>query len=138
MRKKGGKREMPSPRHPNSPRGVAPGNRRKAMRIWRRKGKEVKGEQKESGKLMSVPPSDKSGEPILGVSLPKSEDRAKKLREQSKELRGMAERLDLMADEMEKQDRGGKVIRLFQKVFQRRAWPKSREPEKVTEGKRRR
>ncbi len=108
------------------------------MRIWRRKKKEGKGEQKESGKLMSVPPSDKSGEPTLGVSLPKSEDRVKKLREQSKELRGMAERLDLMADEMERQDRGGKVIRLFQKVFQRRAWPKSREPEKVTEGKRRR
>src|SRR3990172_8501658 len=104
LRKKRGKREMPFPRRPNSPRDVAPGNRRKAMRIWRRKGKEVKGEQKESGKLMSVPLSNKSGEPILGVSLPKSEDRGKKLREQSKELRGMAERLDLMADEMERED----------------------------------
>ena len=106
------------------------------MGIWGKKKGGVRVEQKESGKLMSAPLSKKSGEPILGDSLPKSEDRAKKLREQSKELRGMAERLDLMADEMEKQDRGGKVIRLFQKVFQRRAWPKSREPEKVTEGKR--
>jgi hypothetical protein len=96
------------------------------MRIWRKQGKEVKGAQEESGKLMSVQLSKKSGEPILGVSFPKSEDRVKKLREQSKELRGMAERLDLMADEMERQVRGGKVIRLFQKVFQRRAWPKSR------------
>src|SRR4030066_1125311 len=114
---------MPSPRRPNSPRDVAPGNRRKAMRIWRRKGKEGKGEQKESGKLMSVPPSDKSGEPILGVSLPKSEDRVKKLREQSKELRGMAGGLDLMAGGMERQDRGGKVSRVLQKMFQRRASP---------------
>jgi len=94
--------------------------------IWRKRNKEVKVEQEESGKLLSVKLSKKSGEPILGVAIPKGEDRVKKLRDQSKELRGMAERLDLMADEMERQVGGGKVVRLFQKVFQRRAWPKSR------------
>jgi len=96
------------------------------MGIWRKQKKEVKVEQEESGKLLSVKLSKKSGEPNLGVSLPKSEDRVKKLRVQSKELRGMAERLDLMADEMERQVRGGKVIRHFQKMFRRGAWPKTR------------
>jgi hypothetical protein len=95
------------------------------MGIWGKKRGGTRVEQEESGKLLSVKLSKKSGEPILGVSLPKSEDRVKKLREQSKELRGMAERLDHMADEMERQVRGGKAIRLFQKVFRRGAWPKT-------------
>ena len=96
------------------------------MGIWGKKKGGVRVEQEESGKLLSVKLSKKSGEPILGVSLPKDEDRVKKLREQSKELRGMADRLDLMADEMERQVRGGKAVRLFQKVFRSGAWPKSR------------
>src|SRR3990170_6192925 len=129
-RRTGGIREFPFS-------AAAPAERRAAMGIWRKQKKEVKVEQEESGTLLSVKLSKKSGEPNLGVSLPKSEDRVKKLRVQSKELRGMAERLDLMADEMERQVRGGKVIRLFQKMFRRGAWPKTREPEKVTEGKRR-
>jgi hypothetical protein len=105
---------------------AAQGERREAMGIWRKQKKEVKVEQEESGKLLSVKLSKKSGEPILGVAIPKSEDRAQNLREQARELRGMAQRLEHMADEMERQVRGGKAIRLYQKLFQRRAWPKSR------------
>jgi hypothetical protein len=91
------------------------------MGVWRRKRKEVKVEQEESGKLLSVKLSKKSGEPILGVAIPKSEDRAHKLREQAKELRGMAQRLDHMADEMEKRTLGGKGIRILRKVLRKGA-----------------
>jgi len=91
------------------------------MGIWRKQKKEVKIEQEESGKFLSVKLSKKSGEPILGVAIPKGDDRAQKLREQARDLRGMAQRLDHMANEMEKKALGGKGIRFLRKVLRRGA-----------------
>ena len=103
-----------------------PMRRRNGMAIWRKRKSDVRVEQEESGKLLRIQLSKNTGEPILGVALPKDEDRVKKLREQSKELRGMADRLDLIAYEMERQVGEGRVVRLFQKVFRSGARPKIR------------
>ena len=100
---------------------AAPGDRREAMGIWKKRQKEVKVEQEESGKLLSLKLSKKSGEPILGVAIPKSDDRAHKLREQARELREMARKLEHMAEETEIKDRGGRAIRFFRKVLRKGA-----------------
>jgi DNA-binding IclR family transcriptional regulator len=72
------------------------------MGIWGKRKVGVRVEQEESGKLLSVKLFNKSGEPILGVSISRSEDRAGKLREQAKELRRMEEKLERMAEETER------------------------------------
>jgi len=89
------------------------------MGIWRKRKGEEKVEQEESGKLIKVQLSKKSGEPILGFTSPKGEDQAARLRAQARELRAMAGRLDRMADEMGRKGTGGKAIRLVEKVFRR-------------------
>jgi hypothetical protein len=78
------------------------------MGIWRKRNKEEgKVEREESGKLINVRLSKKTGEPILGFSSRKGEDQARRLRIQAEELRNMARRLERLADEMEKSRPGG-------------------------------
>lgn len=89
------------------------------MVMWRKGKRGEKVEQEESGKLLKVQLSKKSGEPILGFTSPKGEDQAGRLRAQAEELRNMAKKLERMADEMEKGARGGKAIRFVQKVFRK-------------------
>ncbi|HBX43013.1 MAG TPA: hypothetical protein DEH27_04055 [Deltaproteobacteria bacterium] len=96
------------------------------MRLWRKRNGGEKVEQEESGKLLKVQLSKKSGEPILGFTSPKGEDQAGKLRVQAKELRAMALKLERMAGEMERKAAGGKAIRLVEKVFRRGGEPKAK------------
>jgi len=91
------------------------------MREWRKRKRDEKVEQEESGKFMKVQLSKKSGEPILGFTSPKGEDQAVRLRAQAEELRNMAKKLERMADEMEKGARGGKAIRFVRKILRRGA-----------------
>ena len=101
------------------------------MRIWR-KGKKEKKEEKEkvereeSGKLIQIQLSKKSGEPILGFTSPRGEDQARRLRAQAEDLRNMAKKLERIADEMERSAPGGKAVRFVRKVFQRRGQKKER------------
>lgn len=96
------------------------------MRLWRKRNGGEKVEQEESGKLVKVQLSKKSGEPILGFTSPKGEDQAERLRVQAKELRAMALKLERMAGEMERKAAGGKAIRLVEKVFRRGGEPKAK------------
>ncbi len=96
------------------------------MRIWRKRKGEEKVEQEESGKLIKVQLSKKSGEPILGFTSPKGEDQAARLRVQARDLRAMAGKLERMADEMERKAPGGKAIRLVEKVLRRGGEPKAK------------
>jgi len=92
------------------------------MGIWRKRKKveEGKVEREESGKLINIQLSKKSGEPVLGFASPKGEDQAIKLRVQAEELRDMAKKLERLADDMESSTPRGKAVRLVRKVFQRR------------------
>ena len=98
------------------PRGRA---RRKGMGIWRKRKKEDadKMEREDTGKLVKVQLSKKSGEPILGFTSPKGEDQAKRLRAQAKDLREMAKRLERMAEEMDRSASAGAGRWLLRKVF---------------------
>jgi hypothetical protein len=98
------------------------------MKIWRKgKGEEKeKVEREESGKLVNIQLSKKSGEPILGFTSPKGEDQARKLREQAEDLRNMARKLERIAGEMEGSAPGGKAVRLVRKVFQREGQKKAK------------
>jgi hypothetical protein len=97
--------------------------RRKGMGIWRKRKKEEgdKMEREDTGKLMKMQLSKKSGEPILGFTSPKGADHAEKLRAQAKDLREMAKRLERMANEMEGKITGGKGIRFVRKMLRRGA-----------------
>lgn len=100
------------------------------MRMWRKgKGEEKekeKVEREESGKLVQIQLSRKSGEPILGFTSPKGEDQARKLRAQAEDLRNMAKKLERIAEEMEGSVPGGKALQLVRKVFQRGGQKKAR------------
>jgi hypothetical protein len=91
------------------------------MRIWgkRKKEEKEKVEREESGKLIQIQLSKKSGEPILGFTSPRGEDQARRLRAQAEDLRNMAKKLERIADEMERSAPGGKAVRLVRKVFRR-------------------
>lgn len=93
------------------------------MGIWRKRNKEEEGkvEREESGKLINVRLSKKTGEPILGFSSRRGEDQARRLRRQAEELRNMAKRLERLADEMEKSSPGGKAVRFVRKVLRKGA-----------------
>ena len=98
------------------------------MGMWKKgKGEEKeKVEREESGKLINIQLSKKSGEPVLGFTSPKGEDQARRLRVQAEELRNMAKKLERIADEMEGSPPGGKAVRLVRKVFQRGGQKKER------------
>jgi hypothetical protein len=100
-----------------------PVQRRKGMKMWRKRkrGETEKVEREESGKLVNIQVSKKSGEPVLGFTSPKGEDQTRKLREQAEDLRKMAKKLERLADEMERSAPGGKATRLVHKVFRRGA-----------------
>ncbi len=91
------------------------------MGFWKKRKKEEEGkvEREESGKLINIQLSKKSGEPVLGFSSPKGEDPVRRLRVQAEELRNMARKLERLADEMERSTPGGKAARLVRKIFQR-------------------
>lgn len=89
------------------------------MRIWRKRQEGEKVEQEESGNLVKVQLSKKSGEPIIGFTSPKGGDQAERLRVQAKELRAMAGKLERMADDMERKASGGKAFRFVEKVFRK-------------------
>lgn len=89
------------------------------MGIWGKRKGGVRVEREESGKLVSLKLSKKSGEPILGFTSPGGEDQAKRLKAQAAELREMAERLERMAEEMERKARGGKAARFLRKIFRK-------------------
>ncbi len=91
------------------------------MRIWRKRKQGEKVEREESGKLVKVQLSKKSGEPILGFTSAKGEDQAARLRAQARDLRAMAGKMERMADEMEKKAAEGKAIRFVRKIFLRGA-----------------
>jgi hypothetical protein len=66
-----------------------------------RKG--LKLSQEENGKYVALELTKKEEGPVLGYAFPKDvQDRVQKIRDQAKELRVMAERLDRIANEMEK------------------------------------
>ena len=98
------------------------------MGFWKKRMKEEPGkvEREESGKLVNIQLSKKSGEPILGFTSLKGEDQARKLREQAEDLRNMAKKLERIANEMEGSPPGGKAVRLARKVFQRGGGKKAR------------
>jgi len=91
------------------------------MGIFRKTRKEDEGkvEREESGKLINIKLSRKSGEPVLGFTSSRGEDQAQRLRAQAEELRNMARKLERIADDMEKGTPGGKAVRLVRKIFQR-------------------
>jgi hypothetical protein len=91
------------------------------MVMWRKQNREEKVEREESGKLISLKLSKKSGEPILGFTSPSGEDQTKRLRAQAAELREMAEKLERMAEEMERKAQGGKAARFLGRIFRRGA-----------------
>jgi hypothetical protein len=104
-----------------SPRERFPCIRRQEMKLWRKREREEKVEREDTGKLVKVQLSKKSGEPILGFTSPKGEDQAERLRGQARELRAMAEKLERMANEMEVKTTGGKGIRFVRKMLRRGA-----------------
>lgn len=93
------------------------------MGIFRKRRKEEAGkvEREESGKLINIQLSKKSGEPVLGFSSPKGEDQARRLRGQAEELRNMAKKLERLADEMERSTPSGKAAQLVRKILGRGA-----------------
>jgi hypothetical protein len=97
------------------------------MRMWgkRKRGENEKIEREESGKLIKVQLSKKSGEPILGFTSPKGEDQAERLRAQAQELRKMAKRLERMAEEMDRSASAGAGKRLLRRLLQRREQKKA-------------
>ena len=81
----------------------------------------MKVEREESGKLVNIKLTKKTGEPIIGFTSPRGEDQAKRLRAQADGLREMAEKLERMAEEMERKAQGGKAARFIQRIFRRGA-----------------
>jgi hypothetical protein len=83
-----------------------------------RKG--MKLSQEEDGKYVALELTKKEGGPVLGYAFPKDvQDRVRKIREQAKELRVMATRLDRIASEMEKRPPGKKGIFSLRKYFRK-------------------
>lgn len=89
------------------------------MGIWGKRKGGIRVEREETGKLVSLKLSKKSGEPILGFTSPSGADQAERLKAQAAELREMAEKLERMAEEMEKKGRGGKAARILRKIFRK-------------------
>lgn len=91
------------------------------MAIWKKRKQEEEGKvaKEESGKLINIQLSRKSGEPVLGFTSSRGEDQAKRLRAQAEELRNMARKLERIADDMEKSTPGGTAVRLVRKIFRR-------------------
>ena len=85
-------------------------------RGFERRGLKVR--QEEDGKYVTLGLIGKDGKPVLGYSFPKDvPDRARKLRDQATVLRGIAERLDRKASNLEKRAPRGKVIHLLKEIF---------------------
>ena len=83
-----------------------------------RKG--LKLSQEENGKYVSLELTRKEGGPILGYAFPKDvKDRVQKIRNQARELRVMADRLDRIASEMEKPPPGRKGIFSLRRYFRK-------------------
>jgi hypothetical protein len=83
-----------------------------------RKG--LKLSQEENGKYVSLELTKKEGAPVLGYAFPKDvKDRLQKIRDQARELRVMADRLDRIANEMEKRPLGKKGIFSFRRFFRK-------------------
>jgi hypothetical protein len=83
-----------------------------------RKG--LKLSQEEDGKYVALELKKKEGEPVLRYAFPKDvQDRVRKIRDQAKELRVMAERLDRIANEMEKRPPGRKGIFSLRRYFRK-------------------
>ncbi len=94
------------------------------MGLFRRK--ELKFKEEENGKHVSLELSNKTGEPVLGYAFPKDvADRAQKIRNQAKDLRIMADRLDRMADEIEKSSLRGRAEKFLKRPFWKRKTKKA-------------
>jgi hypothetical protein len=91
--------------------------RRQEMKMWRKRERVEKVEREDTGKLVKVQLTKKSGEPILGFTSPKGENQAERLRAQAKDLREMAKRLERMAEEMDRSASAGAGRWLLRKVF---------------------
>lgn len=90
------------------------------MRLFRRKKAQTV-RQEDSGKHIHLELSGESGKPVLGYALPKDvQDRARKIREQARDLRVMAERLERIAAEIEKKPPAGTILSLFSRYFRKR------------------
>lgn len=77
--------------------------------------------QEENGKYVILGLTGEDGKPVLGYSFPKDvPDRARKLRDQASVLRGIAERLDRKACDLEKGPPKGKVIHFLKEIFAKR------------------
>jgi len=84
----------------------------------RRRGLNVR--QEENGKYVTLGLTGEDGKPVLGYSFPKDvPDRARKLRDQANVLRGIAERLDRKAGELEKSPPRGKVIHFLRRYLRK-------------------
>lgn len=90
----------------------------------RRKGLKVRKE--ENGKYVTLALTGEDGKPVLGYSFPKDvPDRARKLRDQAGVLRGIAERLDRRASELEKSPPKGKVLHFLRRYLRKDTPPKT-------------
>jgi hypothetical protein len=91
---------------------------------FRRRGLKVR--QEENGKYVTLDLTGEGGKPVLRYSFPKDvPDRARKLRDQAIVLRGIAERLDLRASELEKSSPKGKVIHFLRRYLRKGTPPKT-------------
>ena len=82
--------------------------------------------QEENGKYVTLGLTGEDGKPVLGYSFPKDvPDRARKLRDQASILRGIAERLDRKAGELEKSPPKGKVIHFLRRYLRKETPPKT-------------
>jgi len=78
--------------------------------------------QEENGKYVTLDLAGKGGKPVLGFSFPKDvPDRAGKIRDQAAALRGIAERLDRKASELEKNRPGAKTIVFLRRYLRKKA-----------------
>ena len=84
----------------------------------RRRGPKVR--QEENGKYVILDLTGKDGKPVLGFSFPKDvPDRARKLRDQARILRDIAERLDRRAGELEEHPPEGKVLHFLRRYLRK-------------------
>jgi len=84
----------------------------------RRRGPKVR--QDENGKHVIRDLTGKDGKPVAGFSFPKDvPDRARKLRDQARILRDIAERLDRRAGELEENRSGGKVLHFLRRYLRK-------------------
>lgn len=94
------------------------------MGFWR-KGLNVR--QEENGKYVTLGLTGEGGKPVLGYSFPINvPDRARKLRDQARVLRGIAESLDRRASELEKSPPKGKVLHFLTRYLRKDTPPKTR------------